>query len=97
MGEMELRKKYGGKIAKAINRAIRAEIPNGNAALDKLTQLAGPALHSGWYDHQGNPTAEGAAYFKHKHDVVDKMEATIREKWKIASVKPKPRRRRSRG
>ena len=27
MGERELREKYGGKLAKAINRAIRAEVP----------------------------------------------------------------------
>ena len=39
MGEKELRTKYGGKLAKAINRAIRAEIAGGNEALDKLTQL----------------------------------------------------------
>src|ERR1700722_13366961 len=89
MGEMELREKYGGKLAKAINRAIRAKIPGGNPALEKLTALAGPALHSGWYDAQGSPTAEAAAYFKHKHSVVDKMEAAVREKWKI----PAPSRR----
>jgi hypothetical protein len=90
MGEMELRKKYGGKLAKAINRAIRAEIPGGNAALDKLTQLAGPALHSGWYEAQEKPTPEAASYFKHKHDVVDKMEAAIRRKWNIPSPQGKP-------
>ncbi|HMB94833.1 MAG TPA: hypothetical protein VKK61_02210 [Tepidisphaeraceae bacterium] len=83
MSEKKIREKYGGKLAKAINRAIRAEIPGGNAALDKLTQLAGPALHSGWYDSSGNPTPEAANYFKHKHNVVDKMEATIRGKWNI--------------
>ena len=42
MGEREIREKYGGKLPKAINRAIRAEVIGGNAALDKLTQLAGP-------------------------------------------------------
>lgn len=37
MGERELRDKYGGKRAKAINRAIRAELDGGNEALDRLT------------------------------------------------------------
>ena len=97
MGERELRAKYGGKLAKAINRAIRAEIPGGNAALDTLTDLAGPARHSGWKDRVGNPTVEAAAYFKHKRLVVDKMENAVRTKWGIPvpeeSVKPtrKPR------
>jgi hypothetical protein len=83
MSERELREKYGGKLAKAINRAIRAELPGGNAALDKLTALAGPARHSGWKDRRGNPTPEAAAYFKHQRDVVDKMEADIRARWGI--------------
>jgi hypothetical protein len=83
MSEKALREKYGGKLAKAINRAIRAEITGGNAALDQLTHLAGPALHSGWHDARGNPTPEAVKYFKHKHEVVDKMEAKIRSKWKI--------------
>jgi len=96
MGEMELREKYGGKLAKAINRAIRAEIPGGNPALDKLTALAGPALHSGWYDAQGTPTAEAAAYFKHKHSVVDKMEAAVRDKWNIPAPRGKAEKRRKR-
>jgi hypothetical protein len=95
MGEKELREKYGGKLAKAINRAIRAEIPSGNAALDKLTQLAGPARHSGWYDAKGRPTPEAASYFKHKNDVVDKMEATICGKWGIPISEGKSATRRS--
>ena len=36
MGEKELREKYGGKLLKAINRAIRAEVTGGNEALDRL-------------------------------------------------------------
>ncbi|HEY1922083.1 MAG TPA: hypothetical protein VGG44_04905 [Tepidisphaeraceae bacterium] len=96
MGEMELREKYGGKLAKAINRAIRAEIPGGNPALDKLTQLAGPALHSGWYDAKGIPTAEAAEYFRHKHEVVDKMEARVRGKWDIPIPRRKPEKRTNR-
>lgn len=83
MGERELREKYGGKLAKAINRAIRAEIPNGNNALDRLTKLAGPARHSLWKDPTGQETSEATAYYKHKRDVVDKMEAQIRQKWGI--------------
>jgi hypothetical protein len=83
MSERELREKYGGKLAKAINRAIRAELPGGNAALDKLTALAGPARHSGWKDRRGIPTPEATAYFKHKRDVVDRMEADVRQRWGI--------------
>jgi hypothetical protein len=85
MGERELREKYGGKLAKAINRAIRAEIPGGNEALDRLTQLAGPARHSGWKDRSGNPTPEAVAYHKHQREVIERMEATIRRTWNIES------------
>ena len=94
MSEKAIREKYGGKLAKAINRAIRAEIAGGNAALDQLTQLAGPALHSGWYEASGKPTAEAAKYFKHKHEVVDKMEAKIRSTWKIPASREKSDKRR---
>lgn len=102
MGEREIREKYGGKLAKAINRAIRAEIPGGNQALDTLTQLAGPARHSGWKDRSGNPTPEATAYYRHQRDVVDKMEAQVRRAWgvpleekrKPAERRPKPRRKR---
>ena len=83
MGERELREKYGGKLPKAINRAIRAEVPGGNAALDKLTQLAAVILQARWTDHAGRQTVEAKAYFKHKRDVVDKMEAQVRKAWGI--------------
>src|SRR2546423_9113572 len=96
-GEHEIRAKYGGKLAKAINRAIRAEIPGGNDALDKLTHLAAPILQAGWKDHRGNPTPEAAAYFKHKRDVVEKMEAQVRAKWGIPMEKTKPTKPRKSG
>jgi hypothetical protein len=99
MGERELREKYGGKLAKAINRAIRAELPGGNEALDKLTHLAAPILQAGWKDRSGNPTPEAAAYFKHKRDVVDKLEADVRRRWGIPLQETedrKPRRPRTR-
>ena len=83
MGERELREKYGGKLAKAINRAIRAETPGGNEALDKLTQLAGAARQSRWKDHSGKDTPEAVAYFKHKRDVVDRLDAQVRKRWGI--------------
>jgi hypothetical protein len=83
MGERELREKYGGKLAKAINRAIRAEVPGGNEALDRLTQLAGAARHSHWTDRNGKETPEATAYFKHKRDVVDRMDAQVRRQWGI--------------
>jgi hypothetical protein len=96
MSERDLRAKYGGKLPKAINRAIRAELPGGNEALDKLTRLAAPILQSGWKDRTGKPTPEATAFFKHKRDVVDKMEAQIRQKWGIPMDEPtekKPRRK----
>lgn len=83
MGERELRAKYGGKLAKAINRAIRAEVPGGNEALDRLTHLAGAARQSHWKDHAGRPTPEAAAYFKHQREVLEPMEAQVRRKWGI--------------
>src|SRR3954468_24069007 len=102
MGERELRAKYGGKLPKAIHRAIRAEIMGGNEALDTLTALAGPAMQSGWKERNGNPTEPAVAYFKHKRTVVDKMEAEIRRKWGIPledsrSTKPKRPRKRAAG
>lgn len=83
MGERELREKYGGKLAKAINRAIRAEVIGGNEALDKLTQLAGPARQSGWKNRTGRPTPEAEVYYKHKKDVVDRMESQVRARWGV--------------
>jgi hypothetical protein len=83
MGEREIRAKYGGKLAKAINRAIRAEVPGGNEALDKLTQLAGAARHSQWKDGAGHHTAEATAYFRHKRDVIEPMEERVRKKWGV--------------
>src|SRR6476661_648619 len=53
MGEREIRAKYGGHLAKAINRAIRAEVAGGNEALERLTQLAGAARQSRWTDARG--------------------------------------------
>ena len=83
MDDRKIREKYGGKLPKAINRAIRAEIPGGNEALEKLTQLAGAARHSGWKDRAGNSTEEAAAYFRHKRDVVDRMDAEVRKRWGV--------------
>src|SRR3954447_2992610 len=95
MGEKELRVKYGGKLDKAINRAIRAEVAGGNEALDKLTQLAGAARQSRWKDRVGRDTPEATAYFKHQKDVVGRMEADVRRRWGIppeqAAGKAKPR------
>src|SRR5258708_27088908 len=83
MHDREIRAKYGGKLPKAINRAIRAEIPGGNEALDKLTDLAGAARQSHWKDHAGNHTAEASAYYRHKRDVIDVMDAQVRRKWGV--------------
>ncbi len=81
MGEKQIREKYGGKLAKAINRAIRTEIPEGNQALDRLAKLSGPAAHSGWTHPDGSLTDEAKLYHKHKKEVVDPLEKQIRLKW----------------
>jgi hypothetical protein len=83
MEDRKIREKYGGHLAKAINRAIRAEIPGGNEALDKLTALAGVARHSGWKDRDGKSTVEALAYFRHKENVIDKMDAEVRKRWGV--------------
>jgi hypothetical protein len=83
MDDKKIRAKYGGKLAKAINRAIRAEIPGGNEALEKLTQLAGAARQSQWTDHAGRQTPEAIAYFRHKRDVIDRMDAQVRKTWGV--------------
>ena len=88
----KIREKYGGKLPKAINRAIRAEIPGGNEALDKLTLLAGAARHSGWKDKAGHDTPEAIAYFKHQREVIDKMTAETRRRWGLPPEQ-KPKRR----
>jgi hypothetical protein len=87
MGEREIREKYGGKLAKAINRAIRAEVPGGNEALDKLTALAGPAMQSHWKDRSGNDTPEAVEYFRHKRNVVDQMESIVRKTWGVPAAR----------
>ena len=83
MGEREMREKYGGKLPKAINRAIRAEIPGGNEALDRLTHLAAAAKQSHWHDKQGRPTPEADAYYKHQRNVVERMAAQVRRTWAV--------------
>src|SRR5688572_20844500 len=83
MGERELREKYGGKLPKAINRAIRAEIPGGNEALDRLTHLAAAAKQSHWHDKAGRPTPEAEAYYKHQRTVVARMDEQVRKTWGV--------------
>lgn len=83
MGERELREKYGGKLAKAINRAIRAEVTGGDDALNRLTNLAAEAKGSRWKDRTGKETPEATAYFKHQRDVVGKMDAEVRKRWGV--------------
>lgn len=85
MPEKELREKYGGKLHKAINRAIRAELPDGHETLDRLTALAGPARHSGWTTHNGEPTPEAQAYYDQKKKVLV-MENRIRQAYGIPEV-----------
>ena len=92
--DRKIREKYGGKLPKAINRAIRAEISGGNEALDKLTLLAGAARHSGWKDKAGHDTPEALAYYKHQREVIDKMTAEVRKRWGLPSEQKEPRGRR---
>lgn len=96
MGERELREKYGGKLPKAINRAIRAEIPGGNDALDTLTHLAAAAKHSHWHDKQGRLTPEAEAYYKHQQNVVERMAQQVRKTWNVPAGAGDDRRARDR-
>ena len=93
--DRKIREEYGGKLPKAINRAIRAEIPGGNEALDKLTLLAGAARHSGWKDKSGHDTPEALAYYQHQREVIDKMAAEVRKRWGLPPEEKRPQRRRS--
>ena len=88
MEDRKIREKYGGHLAKAINRAIRAEIPGGNEALDKLTQLAAAARQSKWKDLKGKHTKEATAYYRHKRDVIDAMDSQVRKTWQIPATAP---------
>jgi hypothetical protein len=103
MSERELREKYGGKLPKAINRAIRAEIPGGNEALDTLTHLAAAAKDSHWHDKKGRPTPEAEAYYKHQRNVVERMAAQVCRTWDVPtdaaakSGKARARKRRRKG
>ena len=87
MGEKELREKYGGKLDKAINRAIRAECEGGGDALDLLAKLSGPAAYSGWTKGSGAETDEAKAYHKHLRNVVQPMEADVRKRWGLPPAK----------
>ena len=87
MGEKQLREKYGGKLAKAINRAIRAELPDGNAALDKLTTLSGPASQAMDFAH-GTKAIPAVQAFEKQKRLVAGLEAQIRNKWGIAPALP---------
>jgi hypothetical protein len=80
MSEKAIREKYGGKLDKAINRAIRAELPEGNEALDKLAKLSGPAAHASKGARGGEPIPEVKAFEKQKR-VVAQLEAKIRKKY----------------
>jgi hypothetical protein len=82
MGEKELREKYGGKLAKAINRAIRAELPGGNDALDRLAKLSGPAAHASRGAKGNEPIPEMQAFEKQKK-LVASLESQIRQKYGI--------------
>jgi len=92
-GRKELREKYGGKLAKASTGRSGRRCPAA-CRLDRLT-IGRPAMHSGWKERNGKPTEAAAAYFKHKQQVVEKMEAIVRQKWgsrwkqKTAKVKRK--------
>jgi hypothetical protein len=81
MDDKKIRAKYGGKLPKAINRAIRAEVKGGSQALDHMTALAGAARQSGWKDRQGRNTEEAAAYFRYQREVIDPMDAEVRKRW----------------
>ena len=82
MGELELREKYGGKLAKAINRASCAEIPGGNDALDKLTHLADASSKAAGKSRRQSDS-RGRGVFQTSTQCRRKNGPQIREKWQI--------------
>jgi len=65
-------------------------VPGGNVALDRLTDLAGPAMHSGWKERNGKPTEAAAAYFKHNARSSKRWKPFVRQKWGIPMETEKP-------
>ncbi len=77
----ELREKYqASKPRVAINRAIRAECPGGDEALDAKDYWFKIAERDGWRDHRDEPTTPAFAYAL-ADAIVKKMEDAIRARW----------------
>lgn len=75
-----LRRKYGGKTAEAINRAIRAEVPGGDEALDRLRDWRMICSRLGWGDGLPEEPLHVTAY-RHLLEIVDAMEEAVRERY----------------
>lgn len=75
----DLKEKYGrqGKARQAINRAIRAELPGGHAALDAVEKWHGACHNRGW--------VEGVHLRAYVDllEIVDAMEDEIRRRYEM--------------
>ena len=74
--------------ARADKQLAKARARDSLQALDKLTELAGPARHSHWKDPSGQDTPEAAAYYRHQK-VIARMEAEVRKRWGVPPEKSK--------
>lgn len=85
-----LREKYGknAKRREAINRAIRAECPGGDDALDRLEDWHKICYRRGWDDIGGEEPLQVTAY-RHLLDIVDSMEDWVRTEYDLP---PRPER-----
>lgn len=71
-----LRTKYGGRLDEAINRAIRAECPGGNEALDTMTLIKQMLDRHGWTGPDGKPTPLSMA-FRRVREIVEAMDEAV--------------------
>lgn len=79
MGTRELQEKYAASNGKqAMNRAIRAEIPGGDEALDGRERV--------YLAHKANPTKEAGIALAEFHEVVAAMEAEIRRRYDMPAA-----------
>lgn len=74
-----LRSKYGGRVHEAINRAIRAECPGGNEAIDALTLLHQMCGRLGWSDGRGKTPL--AVAYERVLAIVNAMDDEIRRRY----------------
>lgn len=84
MSYRALKARYKGKTREAINKAIRAECPGGDEALDGLNDWHKVCEHRGWQgaDGRGEESLQVTAY-RHLLEIVDAMEDSVRARYSL--------------